>query len=167
MNKLNINGLEVSIKNKGKATYISLTDLARSKNSDAPADVVKNWMRTRFAIEFMGLWESMHNLDAKLVDFDQFINESGANSFTMSPQKWIQSVNAIGIVSKAGINGGTFAHPDIAMANMESYNASLIKEKLSQTERIIKLNEMAGQQLRVLLDIDNRLLLPQKPVDKA
>ena len=93
--------------------YISLTDIAKYK-SDEPNDVIKNWMRNRDTIEFLGLWESLHNLDFKPVEFDGFRKEAGLNSFTMSPTKWIMSVNAIGIVSKAGRYGGTFAHSDIA-----------------------------------------------------
>ena len=114
MAKMTINGLEVSVKGMGKITYISLTDIARARNPDAPADVIKNWMRTRFAIEFMGLWESLYNPNSKQVEIDRFETQSGSNAFTMSPQKWIETVNATGIISKGGINGGTYAHPDIA-----------------------------------------------------
>ena len=95
--------------------YISLTDIARYKNPEFPADVVKNWLRVRSTIEFLGLWEQLHNPDFKLVEFDQFKNEAGSNSFVLSPQKWISSTNAIGITSKSGrYNGGTYAHKDIA-----------------------------------------------------
>jgi len=93
--------------------YISLTDIAKYK-SDAPDDVIKNWMRNRDTIVFLGLWETMNNLDFKPVEFDGFKKEAGANAFTMSPKKWIEATNAIGIVSKAGRYGGTFAHSDIA-----------------------------------------------------
>lgn len=95
--------------------YISLTDIARYRNPEFPADVVKNWLRVRSTIEYLGLWEQLHNPKFKLVEFDQFKNEAGANSFVLSPQKWIKSTNAIGMVSKSGrYNGGTFAHKDIA-----------------------------------------------------
>jgi hypothetical protein len=90
-----------------------LTDIAKYK-SDEPNDVIKNWIRGRDTIEFLGLWESLHNPDFKPVEFDGFKKEAGANSFTMSPTKWINGVNAIGIVSKSGRYGGTFAHSDIA-----------------------------------------------------
>ena len=93
--------------------YISLTDIAKYK-SDAPDDVIKNWMRNRDTIVFLGLWETMNNPDFKPVEFDGFKKEAGANAFTMSPKKWIESTNAVGIVSKAGRYGGTFAHSDIA-----------------------------------------------------
>lgn len=94
--------------------YISLTDIAKYK-SDSPNDVIKNWMRNRETLEFLGLWESLHNSNFKPVEFDGFRSEAGLHAFTMSPTKWIESVNAIGIVSKAGRYGGTYAHSDIAL----------------------------------------------------
>lgn len=95
--------------------YISLTDIARYKNPEFPADIVKNWMRMRNTIEFLGLWEELNNPEFKLVEFDQFKNDAGSNAFVLSPQKWIKSTNAIGMVSKSGrYGGGTFAHKDIA-----------------------------------------------------
>lgn len=97
----------------GKEDYISLTDIAKYR-SDEPNDVVKNWLRSKSTIEFLGLWEQMNNPNFKPVEFDGFRNEAGANAFTMSPQKWINATNAIGIISKSGRYGGTFAHKDIA-----------------------------------------------------
>ena len=94
--------------------YISLTDIAKYKNPEFPADVIKNWLRVRSTIEFLGLWEQFHNQNFKLVEFDQFKIESGSNSFVLSPQKWIKTTNAIGIVSKSGRYGGTYAYKDIA-----------------------------------------------------
>ena len=112
---INANGAEISIVSKGNEDdYISLTDIAKYKNIDSPADVVKNWLRSRNTIEFLGLWEQMNNPDFKLVEFDQFKNEAGANAFVLSPQKWISTTGAIGIISKSGRYGGTFAHKDIA-----------------------------------------------------
>lgn len=95
--------------------FISLTDMARHRNPEFPADVVKNWLRLRSTIEFLGLWEQMNNPDFKLVEFDQFKNDAGSNAFVMSPQKWVKETNAIGLVSKSGrYGGGTYAHKDIA-----------------------------------------------------
>lgn len=95
--------------------YISLTDLAKIQNDESPADVVKNWMRSKETLSFLGVWEELNNEIFKLVEFDQFKNEAGRHTFTMSPQKWIRETNAIGIVSRSGkYGGGTFAHPDIA-----------------------------------------------------
>ena len=94
--------------------YISLTDIARYRSSDSN-DVIKNWMRGRETIEFLGLWESLHNPNFKPVEFDGFRSQAGLNAFTMSPSKWISGVGAIGIVTKAGRYGGTYAHSDIAL----------------------------------------------------
>ena len=95
--------------------YISLTDMARHKNPIAPKDVVKNWLRLRSTIEFLGLWEELNNPNFKGVEFDSFKARSGENAFTLSPQQWIKSTNAIGLISKSGrYGGGTFAHKDIA-----------------------------------------------------
>ncbi len=94
--------------------YISLTDIAAFKNPNAPKDVVKNWLRNRSTIEFIGLWEQINNPDFKWVEFDSFLLEAGSNSFTLSPSKWIESTHAIGIISKQGRGGGTFAQRDIA-----------------------------------------------------
>lgn len=95
--------------------YISLTDMARKKNPIAPKDVVKNWLRLRSTIEFLGLWEQLNNPNFKGVEFDSFKSHAGENAFTLSPQQWIKSTNAIGLISKSGrYGGGTFAHKDIA-----------------------------------------------------
>jgi hypothetical protein len=83
--------------------------------SDAPDDVIKNWMRNRESLEFLGLWEELHNPDFKPVEFDGFRKEAGRNAFTMSPKKWVEATGAIGVQSKSGRYGGTFAHVDIAM----------------------------------------------------
>ena len=93
--------------------FISLTDIARYK-SDEPFIVINNWMRGKDTIEFLGLWEQLHNPNFKPIEFDRFRKEAGYNAFTLSPQKWIENTNAIGIVSKSGRYGGTFAHSDIA-----------------------------------------------------
>lgn len=107
-------GFDISIYTKDfENEYISLTDIARYK-SEAPHDVVKNWLRNRETIEFLGIWESLHNPDFKQVEFDLFRGQAGLNAFTMSPTKWIEGVNAIGIVTKSGRYGGTFAYSDIA-----------------------------------------------------
>ena len=111
---IHANGFDISIyTNDFQNEFISLTDIAKYK-SDAPNDVIKNWMRSRDTIEFLGLWESLHNSNFKPVEFDGFRSQAGANAFTMSPTKWIEGVNAIGIVSKSGRYGGTYAHSDIA-----------------------------------------------------
>jgi hypothetical protein len=94
--------------------YISLTDMARYRDAERTNYIIQNWMRTRSAIEFCGLWEQLSNPDFKSIEFDAFKNEAGSNSFALTPQKWIDTTNAIGIISKSGRYGGTFAHRDIA-----------------------------------------------------
>ncbi len=114
--KINANGTEINIifDSGFQEDYLCLTDLARRKNPYEPKDVVKNWLRLRSTIEFLGLWEQLYNPSFKGVEFDTFKNESGSNAFTLTPQRWIEKTNAIGIVSKSGRGGGTFAHKDIA-----------------------------------------------------
>ena len=97
-----------------QAEFISLTDIARVKNASEPKDVVKNWLRTRSTIDFLGLWERINNPDFKGVEFDSFKNQAGSNSFTLSASKWIEATGAIGLRSTAGRTGGTYAHKDIA-----------------------------------------------------
>jgi hypothetical protein len=120
-----------------KNEYISLTDIAKYK-SDEPFIVINNWMRGKDTIAFLGLWEQLHNPDFKPIEFDRFKKEAGYNAFTLSPQKWIENTGAIGIVSKSGRYGGTFAHSDIAF-------------ELPQRERLQKLNQTAISQLSSLL----------------
>ena len=112
--KIKAQGHEISmIAYENQDDYISLTDIARQK-SDEPFIVINNWMRSRSTIEYLGLWEKMYNPIFNPIEFDRFKNDSGANAFTLSPKKWIESTNSIGIVSKAGRYGGTYAHKDIA-----------------------------------------------------
>ena len=111
---INVKGIPVTIFKVGNDDFISLTDIARNKNPEEPKDVVKNWMRSKTTIEFLGLWEQLNNPYFKGVEIDPFLYEAGSNAFTLSPSKWIESTNAKGIISKQGNNGGTFAHKDIA-----------------------------------------------------
>lgn len=97
----------------GTDDFICLTDMAKYKDND-PAFIIGHWLRLRNTIEYMGTWETLHNPQFKPTEFGRFLSESGANSFTMSPKKWIEATDAIGIYSKSGRNGGTYAHKDIA-----------------------------------------------------
>lgn len=113
--KINANGTEINVIGSSDGEdYISLTDLARYRNSDNPAGVIANWLRNRNTIDYLGLWEQMYNPEFKLLEFEEFKKHAGENAFTLSPQKWITSTNAIGISSRSGRGGGTFAHKDIA-----------------------------------------------------
>ena len=94
--------------------YVCITDIAKQKNPDFPADVIKNWMRSKNTVAFLGLWEQLNNPAFKLVEFDQFKSEAGLNSFVLPPQTWIEKTDAIGLISKSGRYGGTYAQSDIA-----------------------------------------------------
>ena len=270
MAKINVKDTGITVIKIDSVDYISLTDIAKVKNPDANG-VIANWMRNRNTIEYLGIWEYLYNPNFKPLEFEGFKNEAGANAFTLSPQKWIESVNAIGIVSKSGRYGGTFAHKDIAfkfaswisvefelyivkefqrlkeeeqkqfgwsakrelakinyhihtdaikhnlipaeltakqtsiiyaneadvlnvalfgitakewreanpdlkgnirdyatinelicLSNMENINAVLINERALQKERLIKLNQIAIQQMRVLNEVENRKYLKEK-----
>lgn len=112
--KLNVNELEVVLYKQNEEEYISLTDMAKFRDFERTNYIIQNWMRTKSTIEFLGLWEQLRNQNFKSIEFDAFKNEAGSNSFTLTPKRWIESTNAIGIISKSGRYGGTFAHKDIA-----------------------------------------------------
>lgn len=267
MAKINVKQTEVSIIKIDNNDYISLTDIAKHKSAD-PAAVIGNWMRNRNTIEYLGIWETLYNPNFKPLEFEGFRNEAGLNAFTLSAQRWVESTSAVGIVSKSGRYGGTFAHKDIAfkfaswisiefelyfikefqrlkeeeqrligwsakrelskinyhihtdaikqnlipeeltpkqtsiiyaseadvlnvalfgitakewrdtnaelkgnmrdyasinelicLSNMESINSILINERVPQSERLVKLNQVAIQQMRVLVEVENRKLL--------
>ena len=267
MAKINVKNTDVVVISINNTDYISLTDIAKYKTDDSSA-VIGNWMRNRNTLEFLGIWETLYNSDFKPLEFEGFKKEAGLNAFTLSPLKWVNATNAVGIVVKAGRYGGTFAHRDIAfkfaswisvefelyiikefqrlkeeeqkqlgwtakrelaklnyhihtdaikhnlipqelssvqisiiyaneadvlnvalfgitakqwrdanidlkgnirdyasinelicLSNMENLNAVFIKEKVSQKERLIKLNKIAIQQMSILRDIEVRKLL--------
>ncbi|WP_338029189.1 KilA-N domain-containing protein [Actinobacillus ureae] len=137
---LNANGLAINIYTQDfKNDYISLTDIAKYKSNE-PNDVIRNWLRTRDTIEFLGLWESIHNSNFNPVEFDGFRKEAGANAFTLSPSQWINKTHAIGIVSKSGRYGGTFAHSDIAL-EFASWISAEFKLYLIQDYKRLKSDE--------------------------
>lgn len=114
MKNIEVQGLTISYKKINADDYISLTDIAKAKNADAPADVIKYWLRNYSTLEYIRIWESFYNPDFKLVEIDQFLADCGSNSFTMSPTKLVDTTNAISLITKAGKHGGTYAHRDIA-----------------------------------------------------
>ena len=111
---LDVQGTKIAIVSHDTSDYISLTDIARARNAREPFAVINNWMRTRDTIEFLGLWEKLCNPTFKPLEFERFRSEAGSNYFALSPQRWITSTNATGIISTSGRNGGTLAHRDIA-----------------------------------------------------
>lgn len=122
------------------SNYMSLTDLARYANPEEPKIPVQTWMRNKNVVSFLGLWEQMHNPNFKGIEFETFENEAGKNSFYLSPQKWISNTNAIGIISKSGNNGGTYAHSDIAF-EFASWLSPEFKLYLIQEFERLKKNE--------------------------
>jgi hypothetical protein len=272
MAKINVQKTDVTILKINEDDYISLTDIAKYKSAE-PAAVIANWMRNRNTIEYLGIWETLYNPNFKPLEFEGFKTEAGLNAFTLSPQKWCETTNAKGIISKSGRYGGTFAHKDIAfkfaawvsiefelyfikefqrlkeeeqklvgwnakrelakinyhihtdavkqnlippqltpqqiaivyaneadvlnmalfgttaqqwksqnptfkgnqrdyasinqlicLSNMENLNAVLINENIPQAERLVKLNQIAIQQMKILQEVENRKLLKE---DKA
>lgn len=137
---------EVGIYKGEEQEFISLTDIASFKNSKEPKDVVKNWLRNRGTIEFLGLWERINNPNFKGVEFDPFLMEAGSNSFTLSPSKWIETTNAIGIISKQGRGGGTFAQKDIAF-EFASWISAEFKLYLIKEYQRLKEDESDRQKL--------------------
>jgi len=266
--KINVKGIEILVYTDKSEEYVSLTDIARFRDSERSDYILQNWMRNRSTIEFIGLWEMFNNPSFNSIEFDGIKNLSGSNSFALTPKRWISATNAIGIVSKTGRYGGTFAHKDIAfefaswlsaefkfylikefqrlkeeeqkhlgwsakrelakinyhihtdaiklnlipqelsanqisiiyayeadvlnvalfgmtakqwretnpklkgnmrdygninqlicLANMENLNAVFIQEKMPQKERLVKLNQIAIHQMKVLQEVENRKLL--------
>ena len=145
MKKITTQGFQIYTFQQNENDYISLTDIARYKNPDEPKDAIKNWMRNYSTIEFLGIWERINNPKFKGVEFDAFKKEAGANSFTLSPQRWVDTTDAIGVISRSGNGGGTFAHKDIAFEFATwispEFKLYLIKEfqrlKVEENERLL------------------------------
>jgi hypothetical protein len=115
--KITVQGIEVTVSSakQDDRDYISLTDIARHKNAEATGVVIGNWLRTRYTLEFMGVWEKIHNPNFNVLEFEYIKNQSGSNSFTLSGKQWIEKTNAMGLLAKMGrYNSGTYAHKDIA-----------------------------------------------------
>src|SRR3989338_917601 len=171
--KIQVLGTNIGL-NVKKIDYISLTDIARYKNPDEPKDVVKNWLRNKNTIEFLGLWERINNTQFKGVEFDSFLSEAGSNAFVLSPQRWIEKTNAIGIISKSGKYGGTFAHKDIAFEFAlwisAEFKLYLIKEfqRLKEDENEKKAlgwdikRNLAKMNYKIHTDAIKRHLIPEK-----
>lgn len=138
--KINVKGTPIAVISGDISDYISLTDIARYKDSDHTDDLIRNWLRNRNTLEFLGIWEQLNNPSFNPVEFDGIRMQAGLNSFTLTPKRWIEATGAIGINSKAGRYGGTYAHKDIAFefASWVSveFKLYLIKEfqRLKETE---------------------------------
>jgi len=174
-NKLIVQNVEISISNINNDDYISLTDMAKAKDGEArAADVIKNWIRTRTALEFLGVWEQMNNSNFKVVEFDHFKMQAGLPSFVLSPGQWILQTHAVGIYVRSGKYGGTYAHKDIAFefgsAISAVFKLYLIKEyqrlKNDENERL-NLNwsiqrTLAKINYRIHTDAIKEKIIPQE-----
>ena len=173
MDKLVVKGAEISVQwNSERDDFISLTDIAKLKDSDNPRYIIQNWLRNRNTIEFLGVWESLYNPSFNRVEFDAFRSQAGLNSFVMTPQKWVETTNAIGIISKAGRYGGTYAHKEIAFEFASwisvEFKLYLVKEfERLKTEEMKQLGwdikrNLAKINYRIHTDAIKENLIPQE-----
>ncbi|MBI4618974.1 MAG: KilA-N domain-containing protein [Desulfobacterales bacterium] len=141
MGKINVKGTEIAIFNRKEEDYICITDIARYKDSQRTDYIIQNWLRNRNTIEFLGIWEQLNNPGFKPIEFDGFKKQAGLNSFILTAKQWIEKTNAIGLISKSGRYGGTYAHKDIAFEFASwisvEFKLYLIKEfqRLKEDER--------------------------------
>ena len=152
--KIDVRGTEISIYKGEMDDYISLTDIARYKDSVNTDDLIKNWLRNRNTIELLGFWEQMYNPNFKPVEFDGFRKQAGLNSFVLTPKRWIETTNAIGIISKSGRYGGTFAHKDIAF---EFASWISIEFKLYVIKEFQRLKEEESERLKLNWNLQRTL----------
>ena len=134
--ELNVQGRNVRFLTHNGLDYVCITDIAALKNPLEPKDVVKNWLRSRSTLSFVGLWEKLHNPDFKGVEFDPLLAEAGENSFTMSPSRFIEDYNAIGLICKTGRGGATYAHKDIAFEFTSWISAEFKLYLITEFERL-------------------------------
>jgi hypothetical protein len=134
---INVKGTDVSILQNGDSDFICLTDMANAKESESrAADIIKNWLRNRYTLEFLGTWEQLNNKNFKVVEFDHFKMQAGLPSFVLSVSEWIIKTNAIGIVVKMGKYGGTYAHRDIAFEFGSAISASFKLYLITEFQRL-------------------------------
>ena len=145
MAKISVQETEITVLSIDDVDYISLTDMANGRiDQSRAADVIKNWLRTRYAIEFLGTWEILHNPNFKVVEFDHFKSQAGLVGFVLSASEWIENTNAIGLIVRKGKYGGTYAHKDIAF---EFGSAISVQFKLYLIEEYQRLKEFEQRQL--------------------
>ncbi|WP_341903741.1 KilA-N domain-containing protein [Fluviicola taffensis] len=151
---IEVQGTPIAIYKGDSEDYISLTDIARYKDTANTDDIIKNWLRNRNTIELLGFWEQMYNPNFKPVEFDGFKKQAGLNSFVLTPKRWIETTNAIGIISKSGRYGGTFAHKDIAF---EFASWVSIEFKLYIIKEFQRLKEEESNRLQIEWSIQRTL----------
>jgi len=158
-----VDGAQITISSQGNQDYICLTDMVKAREDKArAADILKNWIRNRSTIEFLGIWESLYNPNFKVVEFDHFRKEAGLPSFTMSVINWVETTGAIGLYAKAGkYGGGTFAHKDIAyhfgMWFSPEFHLLVVKEFQRLKEDEALRNNLEWRDKRLLSKVAYRL----------
>ncbi len=145
-NNIIVQETNVKVNQYNKEDYLSLTDIARHKDSKRSDYILQNWMRSKDTIEFLGLWERINNANFNSIEFDGIKNEAGVNSFILTPKQWISHTNAIGIISKAGRYGGTYAHKDIAF-EFASWISAEFKLFLIKEFQRLKNNEINKEKI--------------------
>lgn len=180
--KIIVNGAEITVTTIDDKDYISLTDMLKAKDGDF---FISDWLRNRNTVEFLGIWEQIHNPDFNYGEFATIRNQAGLNSFKISVKEFVSRTNAVSLQAKAGRYGGTYAHKDIAfefamwispefkvyivrnirdyasinelicLSNMENLNAVFIEQGMPQSERLVKLNQIAIHQMNVLESGEN------------
>jgi KilA-N domain len=177
MAKIKVENKEITIISNNEGDFISLTDMANAKESESrAADIIKNWIRTRYTLEFLGTWEQIKNPNFKVVEFDHFKTQAGLPNFVLSATEWIGKTNAVGLIVKKGKYGGTYAHKDIAF---EFGSAISVPFKLYLINEFQRLKEEEQKQLgwsakRELAKINYHIhtdaikqnLIPQKLTDQ-
>ncbi len=151
---INVQGTEIAVFRGGESDFISLTDIARYKDANNTDTIIQNWLRNRNTIELLGFWELMYNQNFKPLEFEGFKKQSGLNSFVMTPKKWIETTSAIGIISKSGRYGGTFAHKDIAF---EFASWISIEFKLYIIKEFQRLKEDENDRLKLSWNLNRTL----------
>ncbi len=168
---IKVQNIDISVVTSNGNDYICITDIAKSKVGESrAADIIKNWVRSRTTLEFLGTWEQMYNLHFKVVEFDHFKMQAGLPSFVLSPGQWVEKTNAIGIYVKLGKYGGTYAHKDIAFefcsAISPVFKLFLIKEfqRLKDDENDRLRDHATIEQLVVLSNMEsiNAVLIQQQ-----
>ncbi|MEA2045941.1 MAG: KilA-N domain-containing protein [Euryarchaeota archaeon] len=151
---IEVKGAAITVLSQKEDDYICITDIARYKNAERTDDLVRNWLRNRNTIEFLGIWEQLNNPDFKPVEFDGIRMQAGLNSFTLTPKQWIEKTGAIGIISKAGRYGGTYAHKDIAF---EFASWISVEFKLYLIKEFQRLKDDENRRLSLAWDLNRTL----------
>jgi len=151
---IKVKGAAITVLSQKEEDYICITDIARYKNAERTDDLLRNWLRNRNTIEFLGIWEQLNNPDFKPVEFDGIRMQAGLNSFTLTPKQWIEKTGAIGIISKAGRYGGSYAHKDIAF---EFASWISVEFKLYLIKEFQRLKDDENRRLSLAWDLNRTL----------